>query len=95
MYVFINENEIIPYSGEILKRYVGKKLVKIIANPTDENLREFGYMPLIEEGIPEYDKETQCLDYHYEVRDNTIKKIWTVHKIQIEEPPSLAETENE
>lgn len=61
MYIFIDEHTIIPYNGEVLKRYVGKKLVKTIANPTNEQLKEFGYKELIEEQRPE-DK----LDYYIE-----------------------------
>ena len=61
MYIFIDENTIIPYNGELLKRYVGKKLVKTIANPTNEQLKEFGYKELVEEQRPE-DK----LDYYIE-----------------------------
>lgn len=81
MYIFMNENEIIPYNGDILKRYVGNRLVKTIANPTDEDLREFGYMPLIEEEEPKYNKETQYLSFHYETDSQTISKVWKVEDI--------------
>ena len=85
MYIFMNENEIIPYNGDILKRYVGNRLVKTIANPTDEDLREFGYMPLIEEEEPQYNKETQYLGFHYETDGQTISKVWKVEEIPVEE----------
>lgn len=47
MYIFLNENEILKYSGEILKRFVGNKLIKTIANPTEKDLKEFGYMEYV------------------------------------------------
>ena len=80
-YLFINENQIEKYNGEILKRYVGNKLVKVISNPTDEDLREFGYMPLIEEEEPQYNKETQYLSFRYETDGQTISKVWKVEDI--------------
>lgn len=81
MYVFISEREIMPYKGEILKRYAGNRLVKTIANPTDEDLSEFGYMPLVEDEIPEYDKQRQYLDYRYTQEKGVIKKSWTVMEV--------------
>ena len=53
MYIFINENEILGYNGENLKRYIGDRLVKIIANPTDDDLKEFGYKELETAEMPE------------------------------------------
>lgn len=84
-YLFINEQRIDPYNGEILKRFVGNKLVKAISNPTDEDLKEFGYMELVKSEVPEYEEETQYLEktYYvgevsiyekYEVKDNTPTK---------------------
>lgn len=78
MYIYINEQEIIPYNGEILKRYAGNRLVKTIANPTDEDLSEFGYMPLVESETPSYDIKTQHIYYRYELDNNTIKMVWIV-----------------
>ena len=43
-YLFINENKIEKYNGEVLKRFIGNRLVKAISNPTKTNLKEFGYM---------------------------------------------------
>ena len=91
MYIFMNENEIIPYNGDILKRYVGNRLVKTIANPTDEDLREFGYMPLIEGEEPAYNKDTQYLSFHYETDGETISKVWTVEENQVENVLSMRE----
>ena len=84
MYIFINEHEIIQYNNEVLKRYVGNRLVKTISNPTDDDLREFGYMELREGDVPTYDEETQYLDYHYELGNDAIKKVWTVKRIETE-----------
>ena len=91
MYIFINEHEIIQYNNEVLKRYVGNRLVKTISNPTDDDLREFGYMELRESDAPTYDEETQYLDYHYELDNDAIKKVWTVKRIEteIEERPAI------
>lgn len=81
MYLFISKNEIQPYNGEVLKRYIGKKLVKTIANPTEEQLKEFGYMKLAETKQPEYNQETQCLVCEYEVIDGKIHCKYTVEDI--------------
>lgn len=84
MYIFINENEIVPYSGEILKRYVGNRLVKTIANPTDDDLKEFGYLPLVEAEIPEYDVEKQYLVEKYELKNDFIQQSWVIEEMQFE-----------
>ena len=78
MYLFINKNNIQKYNGEVLKRFVGKKLVKTVANPTDKELREFGYMKLIESKEPEYDNERQFLECEYDVVDGVIQTQYTV-----------------
>ena len=71
-YLFINEQRIDTYNGEILKRFVGNKLVKAISNPTDEDLKEFGYMELVKSEVPEYEEETQYLEYSYYVENDKI-----------------------
>ena len=84
-YLFINENQIEPYNGEILKRYVGNKLVKVISNPTDEDLKEFMYMKLAnnpKEEIPDYDVETQYLEKSYYVKDNAIYEKYSIKNIE-------------
>lgn len=80
-YLFINENQIEPYNGEILKRYVGNRMVKAISNPTDDNLKEFGYMELIENTEPEYDTETQYVVKSYYVQDGKIYDKYEVCQI--------------
>ena len=91
-YLFINENQIEPYNGEILKRYVGNKLVKAISNPTDDDLKEFGYMELIEDIEPEYDTETQYISKSYYVQDGKIYEKYSVEDIPEEEMPTEDET---
>ena len=80
-YLFINENQIEKYNGEILKRYVGNRLVKAISNPTDDNLKEFGYMELVEGTEPEYDTETQYVVKSYYVQDGNIYEKYEVCQI--------------
>ena len=84
-YLFINENQIEPYNGEILKRYVGNKLVKAIANPTEQNLKEFGYMELVKSEIIEYEEETQYLEYNYYIENDKIYEKCEVKDIIIDE----------
>ena len=86
MYLFINENEIQGYNGEILKRYIGNKLVKVISNPTDEQLKEFGYKPLDDTvEMPEYDEATQYITVKYTDTPEKIIKEYTVYDIEIPE----------
>lgn len=71
-YLFIDENKIEKYNGEILKRYVGNKLVKVISNPTDQDLKDFTYMELVDSTEPEYNPETQYLEMSYYIQDGKI-----------------------
>ena len=80
-YLFINKNQIEKYNGEILKRYVGNRMVKAISNPTDENLKEFGYMELVEGTEPEYDTETQYVSKTYYIQDGKIYEKYEVCQI--------------
>ena len=73
MYIFIDEHYIEKYNGEVLKRYVGSRLVKIIANPTEEQLREFGYKELIED-TPLEEKEGFYIETYYEDGEHITKK---------------------
>ena len=81
LYLFINENQIEPYNGEILKRYVGNKLVKAISNPTDNDLKEFGYKELVESEMPEFNSETQALNIKYKCTNAQIIKIYEITDI--------------
>ena len=83
--MFINKNQIEPYNGEILKRYVGNKLVKAIANPTEQDLKEFGYMELVKSEIIEYEEEIQYLEYSYYVKNDKIYEKCEVKDIIIDE----------
>lgn len=92
MYLFINENEIKGYNGEILKRYVGKKLVKVISNPTNEDLLEFGYKPLDDTAeMPEYNETTQWLAVKYTDTADKIVKGYEVYDIDFPEESEDAE----
>lgn len=86
MYLFMNEHEIQGYNGEILKRYLGKKLIKTISNPTDDDLREFGYKPLDDTAeIPEYDGATQYVSVKYVDTADCIVKEYEIKDIPNEE----------
>lgn len=86
MYILMNKNTIEPYNGEILKRYVGKKLIKAISNPTDEQLKEFGYKPLDDTAvIPEYNEATQYITVKYTDTPENIIKGYTVYDIEFPE----------
>ena len=65
MYLFIDETQIEPYNGEILKRYVGNKLVKVIANPTDNDLIEFGYKYVVDTGEMPEEKDGYYIEPFY------------------------------
>lgn len=65
MYLFKNENEVTEYDGSPLRFYVGKKLIKQVFSPTENELKDFGYKKLITAIMPEYDAETQYLSKKY------------------------------
>ena len=90
-YLFINEYQIEPYNGEILKRFVGSKMVKAISNPTNEDLKEFGYMEFVLAEVPEYDENTQYLEKSYYVQDGKIYEKYEIKQIISED--SNVETE--
>lgn len=84
LYLFIDENTIQPYNGENLKRYVGDKLIQIIANPTEDELREFKYMNLVAMTEPEYDPETQYVKHTFSVKNDMIYETYEVMDAAIE-----------
>lgn len=88
-YLFINENQIEKYNGEILKRYVGNKLVKAISNPTEQDLKDFTYMELAEGTEPEYDAQTQYISKSYYVQDGKIHEKYSVEDIPEEIPTEI------
>lgn len=83
MYIFIDEYTIEPYKGEILKRLVGNKIVKVISNPTEEDLIEFGYKLLDDTAeIPDYDAEHQSINIKYIDRTDKIIKNYEIVNIE-------------
>ena len=93
MYLFKNENEIIEYDGSPLRFYVGKKLIKQIFSPTEDELENFGYKKLIMAIIPEYDAETQYLSKKYADGED-ITETYEVRDIP-EEPEAIPEETEE
>ncbi len=84
MYLFINENQIEEYNGEPLKRYIGNKLVKVIANPTDKHLAEFGYKYLDETAEVPEEREGYYIETYYEDGE-MIKKLYREIEVPNEE----------
>ena len=93
MYLFIDENTVEQYNGEVLKRYIDNRLVKAISNPTEAQLKEFGYKNLIDAPIPEYDENTQYIKTTY-TDGESITAAHEVCNIEIV-PDTTEETENE
>lgn len=93
MYLFKNENEITEYDGSPLRFYVGKKLIKQIFSPTEDELKNFGYKKLIMAIMPEYDAETQYVSKKY-VDGEDITEIYDIREIPIETEEITEETED-
>ena len=93
MYLFKNENEITEYDGSPLRFYVGKKLIKQIFSPTEDELKDFGYKNLIMAIMPEYDAETQYLSKKYADGED-ITETYEVREIPIETEEITEETED-
>lgn len=79
LYKFINDTQIQPYNGEILTKYEGNKIIKVVSNPTESDLKEFGYMELVtDDEVPEYDPEIQFVEVTYTVKDAKIYQSYQV-----------------
>lgn len=83
MYLFKNENEVTEYDGSPLRFYVGKKLIKQIFSPTENELKGFGYKKLITAIVPEYDEKTQYLSKKY-VDGEEISETYEILDIPLE-----------
>ena len=93
MYLFKNENEVTEYDGSPLRFYVGKKLIKQIFSPTEDELKDFGYKKLIMAIMPEYDAETQYLSKKYADGED-ITETYEVREIPTETEEITEETED-
>ena len=93
MYLFKNENEVTEYDGSPLRFYVGKKLIKQIFSPTEDELKDFGYKKLIMAIMPEYDAETQYLSKKY-VDGENITETYEVREIPTKTEEITEETED-
>ena len=69
-------------NGESVEAQTGVSNL-LLAFAKDENLaNKNGYYQLVEEEIPEYDEETQYIDYEYILENNTIYKKYSVKDIE-------------
>ena len=73
LYLFKNKYEIAAYVGEILTMKVGDIITRTIKDPTEEQLREFGYMELVETQRPDK-KEDYAIEPYYEIVNGKIEK---------------------
>lgn len=73
LYLFKNKYEIVAYAGEILTMRVGDVITKTIKDPTEDQLREFGYMDLVETQRPDK-KEGFAIEGYYEIIGNKIEE---------------------
>lgn len=77
LYLFKNKYEIAAYAGEILTKRVGDVIVETIKDPTEAQLRDYGYKDLIDTGRPE-PKEGYVIEVYYELDldENVIKQCY-------------------
>ena len=75
LYLFKNKYEIVGYNGEILTKRVGDIITETIKDPSEEQLKEFGYKELVNTVRPE-EKEGYAIDIYYEIDGNKIKQCY-------------------
>jgi len=69
-----------------IERYKGYVIIDGITYANnEEKAREVGFKDLVVEEQPEYDPETEWLDYEYEELKTIIKQHWVVMPINNEE----------
>ena len=77
MYLFISESSIQKYNNEILENKIDNKITRVIANPTENHLKEFNYMELIENSSSEINEnEDQNVMLKYEIKDGKIHQVY-------------------
>lgn len=75
LYLFKNKYEVAGYNGEILTKRVGDTIVETIKEPTDEQLKEFGYKELENTVRPDA-KKGYAIETYYEVDGDKIKQCY-------------------
>lgn len=77
VYLFINESSIQKYNNEILENKIDDKITRVIANPTENHLKEFNYMELVENSNSEINEnEDQNVMLKYEIKDGKIHQVY-------------------
>lgn len=73
LYLFKNKYEISAYAGEVLVMKVGDIITRTIKEPTEAQLKDFGYMELIKHNRPE-EKEGYAIELCYEIVGENIEE---------------------
>lgn len=73
LYLFKNKYEIVGYAGEILTKRVGDIITETIKDPSEEQLKEFGYKELVVTERPAA-KRGHTIETYYEVVGDTIEQ---------------------
>lgn len=75
LYLFKNEYEIAAYAGEVLTKRVGDIIVETIVSPTAEQLKDYGYKPLVNTQRPD-EKPGFAIETYYENGKTEIKQCY-------------------
>ncbi|MBR0430736.1 hypothetical protein IJJ05_00380 [Candidatus Saccharibacteria bacterium] len=75
LYIFKNKYEIAGYNGEVLTKRVGDVITETIKEPTEEQLKEFGFKEL-ENTVRPDGKKGYVIEPYYEVDGDKIKQCY-------------------
>ena len=85
MYKFIDKHTVEKYNGEAIKEYDNGKLVNIILNPSEEQLKALDYKEIVDGDVPKFDEETQYLVPTYRIENGVIVREYEVEEADIDD----------